>query len=175
MSETPHPPDFEAIFDQELDYVVHSLRRLGVREADLEDVAQEVFMAVHRRLAEYRRDRPLRPWLFAFACRTAANYRRSAAVRRERAEIPPHLESEGPDPERALEQAWRSEQVHRVLGSIDFDRRVVLVMHDLDGFTAPEIASALEIPLNTVYTRVRLAREDFRTIAKRVLRERGTP
>jgi RNA polymerase sigma-70 factor (ECF subfamily) len=63
------PVDFDSLFDAELDYVWNALRRLGVREADLDDEVNEVFLRVHRQLAQYDPSRPVRPWLFAFAAR----------------------------------------------------------------------------------------------------------
>ena len=77
---------FEALFESELSYVCRTLRRLGVKEADLDDLAQEVFITVHRHLHEYDSSRPLKPWLFSFAFGTAANYRRLARHRAEKHE-----------------------------------------------------------------------------------------
>ena len=72
------PSEFDELFESECDYVCHTLRRLGVRPRDVEDVAQEVFVAVHLRFDSFDRDRNPRSWLFAFAFRAAANYRRLA-------------------------------------------------------------------------------------------------
>jgi len=75
--------EFRALFDGELSYVLNTLRRLGVREADLPDQTQEVFVVVHALMDDYDRDRPLRPWLFGIAYRTASRYRRLARNARE--------------------------------------------------------------------------------------------
>jgi RNA polymerase sigma-70 factor (ECF subfamily) len=77
-------PDFRVIFEDHFDYVWNSLRHFGVRSVDLEDLAHEVFLRVHERLAEYDPSRPLRPWLFAFAFRVASAHKRLA---RHHAEI----------------------------------------------------------------------------------------
>ncbi len=79
------PEAFRGIFDAHAGYVMKSLKRLGVRPADVEDLTHEVFLAVLRRWEAYDRARPVRPWLFAFALRVASAYRQSAYVRRERA------------------------------------------------------------------------------------------
>ena len=150
---------FRSLFESEFGNVCRSLRRLGVHEADLADVAQELFVAVHRRIGELDPARPPRPWLFSFSLRFAANYRRLA---RNRA---PHVDADvRADPADANGEA--RDLVLRVLADLDFDRRTVLVMHDLEGFGAPEIAEITKAPLNTVYSRLRLAREDFREAAK---------
>ena len=133
-----------------------ALRRLGILESDLKDVAQELFVAVHERLGDFDRSRPLRPWLFGFAVRYASNYRRLA---RNRALDPVSDSQLGTDGSSRIEAR---DLVLRALGRLDFDRRTVVVMHDLEGFDAPEIARLLGIPVNTVYSRLRLARADFR-------------
>lgn len=157
---------FRRLFEAEFAYVCRSLRRLGVREADMKDVAQELFLAVHRHLDEYDTSRPVRPWLFSFALRFASNYRRLA---RNRAHVPDDVQHEevtrGPDIE-------ARDLVLRALEGIDFDLRVAFVMHDLEGFGAPEIAEQLGCKLNTVYSRIRLAREDFKSAVER-LQARG--
>ncbi len=150
-------PRFRPLFDAEFGYVCRALRRLGVREADVKDVAQELFVAIHERLDTYDPARPVRPWLFSFAVRYASNYRRLAWNRAE--EERAHRAST-PAPSDPRSDA--RDLILRALGRLDFDRRTVVVMHDLEGFDAPEIALQLQIPLNTVYSRIRLGRADFR-------------
>jgi RNA polymerase sigma-70 factor, ECF subfamily len=157
---------FRRLFEAEFAYVCRSLRRLGVREADMKDVAQEIFLAVHRHLDEYDPSRPVRPWLFSFALRFAANYRRLARNTSHVTDEALHHEaSREPDLE-------ARDLVLRALEGIDFDLRVAFVMHDLEGFGAPEIAEQTGCKLNTVYSRIRLAREDFKSAIER-LQARG--
>src|SRR5690606_1467731 len=77
---------FEAMFRRELGYVLASLRRLGVRPGDVEDLAHDVFVVALRRLADLDPARPARPWLFGIALRVAADHRRLARNRYERAD-----------------------------------------------------------------------------------------
>jgi RNA polymerase sigma-70 factor (ECF subfamily) len=160
---------FRDLFDREFGYVCRALRRLGVRQGDLEDVAQELFVAVHRALPEYEAGRALRPWLFSFAFRFAANYRRLArnAGYASDGALRTLAATDHPD-------ADARDMVLRALESLDFDRRAVIVMHDLEGFSAPEIAEQLVVPLNTVYSRLRLARGEFRD-AVHALQSEGGP
>ena len=161
---------FFEIFQNEYAYVINSLRRLGTHECDLEDVAHEVFLVVHRRLERYDSNRPLRPWLFGIAFRVASDFRRLAHHRREvvREDI------EAPDGARPLdEQVFASQArriVERALESLEPDRRAVFIMCDIDGLHVPEIASALEIPLNTAYSRLRLARAQFTATIQEIQR-----
>ena len=149
--------EFRRIFDSEFGYVCRGLRRLGVRDSDMKDVAQELFMTVLGQVGRYDPQRPLRPWLFSFAVRFAANYRRLARNHGHDGD------REGPPVPSQHADLEARDLVLRALARIDFDRRVAVVMHDMEGFAAPEIATELGVPLNTVYSRIRLGRADLRT------------
>jgi len=158
---------FRELFERELPFVVRALRRLGVRDADLPDVAQELFLGVFDRFAELDPASPPRRWIFAFCIRFAANYRRLARHRAtaldDHALVDPGGETAGEARDLVL----------RALEALDFDQRVALVLHDLEGVTAPEIATLTGAPLNTVYSRIRLAREGFRVEVDRLGRISG--
>jgi RNA polymerase sigma-70 factor (ECF subfamily) len=164
--------DVRGIFEAEYDYVYNSLLRLGVREADVEDLVQETLLAVHRRLDTYDRSRPLRPWLFGVAFRVASEFRRRARTRREVPKDAIEGIDDGPDPEGQASRAEERELVLRALDLMDFDRRAVFVMCDIDEESAPDVAAALGIPLNTVYSRLRVARKEFTAAVERL---RGRP
>lgn len=164
--DSPLSETFRALFDEHADYVVKSLLRLGVRAGDAEDVMHEVFVAVLRRGDSYDASRPMRPWLFGFALRMASTYRQSAYVRRTRFEEP-----EGRDDtnaEQLLSLHQESILVHRALDALDDDKRVVLVMFELDERSAIDIAEELQIPQNTVFSRLRAARAEFAVAVKRL-------
>lgn len=161
---------FEEIFEAQLPYVWTSLKRLGVAPRDLEDVAHELFLQVLKRLPECDMSQPIRPWLFAFAVRYAADYRRLA---RHKTDL---LGSEEPvatssSPEGALAAVERERLVLRALESIDMDRRAVFVLHELDEVPMSEITTALGIPLHTGYSRLRVAREEFVAGVRRLTRQ----
>lgn len=172
----PVAGDFTAIFTEHFDYVWHTLRRLGVRERDLQDVTHDLFLAVHRHLHEYDARKPVRPWLFAFAIRTATDYRRLA---RHRLDLVDDMEKvsglvdRGSLPE---EQASAREQLDRVAQALDalsWDRRVLFVLHEIDGVSVPEAAALLGMPVNTAASRLRLARDDFATAIRRAAWREG--
>lgn len=154
-------------------YVFHSLRRFGVPERDLEDVTHDVFVVVHRKLAEYDATRPPKPWLCAIAARVAADYRRLARHRREQIGEPPEQVDHAPSADAQLDTRAAQALVIEALQSIDESRRAVFVMIDLDGAGAPEAAHALQVPLNTVYSRLRLARAEFAAAVRRLQLQRG--
>ncbi|MBP9111618.1 MAG: RNA polymerase sigma factor [Polyangiaceae bacterium] len=163
---SPLTAEFRLIFESEFSSVCRSLRRLGVSESDLADVAQELFVTVYQHFSEYNRALPVRPWIYSFAVRFASNYRKLARhrgvgldeVREQTAQATGNFETR--------------DFVLRTLDQLDEDQRTAVVLHDMEEFTAPEIASLLSIPLNTVYSRVRLGREKFRAAATRL---RGDP
>jgi RNA polymerase sigma-70 factor, ECF subfamily len=164
---------FADLFEREYGYVHNTLRRLGVQARDVEDVVHDVFLAVHKRWDDYDRMRSVRPWLFAFAFRAASEYRRRARYRFEvLAEV--EVGDGGPLADDRLARQDELAQVSAALDSLDFDRRVVLVAHDVDEHTMPEIASLLRISVNTAYSRLRLAREQFSRALARIRARRKT-
>ncbi len=157
-------PTFQQVFAGSFPYVCRTLARLGVQADDVEDVAQEVFLAVHRHFDAFDPSRRVDPWLFGFCMRLAANYRRLA---RHRHEDPGSGRSEKTDfqtPEAQLRKQQMREVVLRVLQRLPLAQRYALIMHDIDGMSAREIADVLAISLNTVYSRVRLGRKTFRRL-----------
>lgn len=179
MSRTSDPPpvpvDFESVYKAEFTYVWHTLRRLGARDRDLEDLAHDVFVVVHRRLSDYDPARPIKPWLFGIAFRVAAGDRRRARNHSEIASDKVDVAADVPGADDQLAARQDRELVLEALGALDLDRRAVFVMHDIDGHAAPEIAAAIGVPLNTVYSRLRHARERFAAAVRRLHARRGEP
>ncbi len=168
---------FETFFRQEASYVHRTLLRLGVATRDAEDGVQDVFIAVHRRWEERDRALASRPWLFTFAFHHASNYRRLRRHRREPLSADGSLAVEpiaGNDPERALEEAQARFVVLRALDVLPMEQRGVLVACDIDGFSGPEVAEQLGIPLGTVYSRLRTARPAFAREVRRLAHGRAT-
>lgn len=163
------PPDFRALFDAHFPYVWKTLRRLGVREADLPDVSHDVFIVVARRIADFDPARPMKPWLFGIAYRTAKDHRRLVRHARE-LPIADDLDPSDPAPlaDELLDKAEQQALVRRALATIDEDQRAVFVLFELDGATMPDVVEALGVPLNTAYSRLRLARAAFRVAVNRL-------
>ncbi|WP_394834444.1 sigma-70 family RNA polymerase sigma factor [Pendulispora rubella] len=167
-------PTLRDIFDSELHFVWRSLRRLGVPDRDLEDVAHEVFVVVHRHLGQYDPARPLRPWLFAMAFRCASEYRRRPRHRREVFEDQTLDHSDSAEPvDEALMRAQERNIARQALLRVPEDRRAVLILHDFDEVPMHEVAAALEIPLKTAYSRLRIGREELIAAARRLQKRRS--
>lgn len=153
---------FDHVYERDFDYVWKTLGRLAVPPADLADAVHEVFVVLYRRWHELDHSQSLRPWLFGVARRHAASLRRK---QRE-----PQLGNhDAPAPEVPHEER---QLLWLALAMLDEDRREVVVLHDLDGFTGKEIAELLGIPANTVHSRLRLARADLAAAIDRLERQR---
>jgi len=154
-------------FRIEFEYVQRTLRRLGTDQSEVDDLAQEVFLVLHRRWSEFDQSRPLRPYLFGVAVRIAlANQRKRA---REVAIGNIELGDDGPGPEEVLSNKQTRALVQAALKRIPLPRRTVLVMHELDRVPVTEVAATLSIPLFTVYSRLRKAREELKLETQRIL------
>src|SRR5262245_30046241 len=145
------------LFALHANFVWRSLRGLGVPDADVEDAAQEVFLVVNRRLADYEDRGLLRAWLFAISRQVASHHKRGArrAERRHRALI---VDATSEDLDEVIARREAVELVGAFLEELDEPQRLVFYLADIEGLTAPEIAAALDVKLNTVYGRLRLAR-----------------
>jgi RNA polymerase sigma-70 factor, ECF subfamily len=155
-------------FQQELDYVHRSFRRLGTSSSEVEDLVQDLFLALRRSWREYDPSRPLRPYLFGFAFRIAWAHERKR--RREVAMgIGGEVDDTGPGPEQALEAKQAHAILLAALNRIPLPRRAVLVMHELDDVPVSEVASILSIPLFTAYSRLRKARRELQAGIQRLL------
>lgn len=159
------------VFQDQLDYVHQTLRRLGAPLGDIEDLMQEVFLALRGSWKRCDRSRPFRPYLFGIAFRIVA------AHRRKRDREVPFGTVDVPDVHADLDERVLNRQAHHmVLAALDrlpLPRRAVLIMRELDDLPVTTIASTLRIPLFTVYSRLRKARRELAVTMRRMLR--GAP
>ena len=160
-------PEFPDIYRNEFPYVWKTLRRLGASAQDIEDLTHDLFVVVHRHLPDYDPERPLRPWLFGIALRVLADHRRAARHKHEIFTDEFDPADGAPTVLERMEGEEARDLLMRALDRLDLDRRAVFVLHELDELPAPEIARVLEIPLNTVYSRLRLARADVTEALRR--------
>lgn len=158
---TPEPPDeFAAIYRAHVDWVWRVTSRLGVAPEAIADVVQEVFLVVHRRRGDYDGRASMRAWLAGICRGIVRNHQRSNARRRRRLQLlPPERVSASCD---EIETMELGRMVADVLDALDEDQRLVLVLIDVEGLSPAEVADALAISRNTVYSRLRLAREKLR-------------
>jgi len=155
---------FRAMYDAHVDFVWRNLRRLGVTLAEVDDRTQEVFVIAHRRWDTFEdHGHGPRAWLFQIVLRIVSEARRHRRRHPEDADggVAESGRSEPPPQIDALARRETIERLDRALATIEVGRRAVLVLHEVEEMTAPEISTALSIPLNTVYSRLRVAREEL--------------
>ena len=165
-------PVLEA-YKQEITYVFHTLRWLGALPQEVEDLAQEVFIALRRSWSHYDSSRPIRPYLFGVAFRVVSMQRR----KRKREAVLARLEIQGqiPDPDELVQAKQARAIVLRALEAVPLRRRAVLVMYDLDEVPMGEVAAALSIPLFTAYSRLRKARTELEAAIRKIAKVVGKP
>jgi RNA polymerase sigma-70 factor (ECF subfamily) len=161
------PISLEVVYDAHFDFVWRSARRLGVPSAAIDDVVQEVFVIVHRKLAGFEQRSSLRSWLFAITRRVVRDHRRSQRRRPTEsiADEAGDAHALAPDERTLLHEQARL--LHAVLETLDEDKREAFVLAELERMSGPEIADALQLNLNTAYARVRAARLAFEDALER--------
>ncbi|MCB9751577.1 MAG: sigma-70 family RNA polymerase sigma factor [Myxococcales bacterium] len=160
-------PSLAAVYREQLDFVDRCARHLRVPAAHVDDVVHDVFLVVHRRLPDFdpTSGATLRSWLYGITRRVVMHHQRSARRMHARhARFSAARELSGvsaPSPAAALERDEAARAVQRFLDSLDDDKRQVFALIEIEGFSAPEAARALGVKLNTVYSRLRAARQRF--------------
>jgi RNA polymerase sigma-70 factor (ECF subfamily) len=170
------PPAVDVIFRTHAEFVWASLQRFGVRQGDLDDALQEVFVVVHKKLGSFRGDSQMTTWLYAICLRVASAHRRRSHVRRELA-TPGLDESHHTDlanPEEDLAEHQRRRILEELLDELDVEKRALLVMFEIDELPCEEIAEILGVPVGTIYSRLHAARKAFqKSVARFRARTKG--
>lgn len=165
---------FDEIYERYFDFVWRSVRRLGVPEAAADDVAQDVFLIIYRRLATFEGRASMTTWMFEIARRVVADYRRSSARRDARlaratngADLQKIADPNELGPLGAVLREEAARALSDVLDGMAEARRRVFVLAEIEGVRATEIARAFGENVNTIYSRIRAARREFEALAER--------
>ena len=160
-------PDFDAVYEAHLDFVWRTVRRMGVRPADTDDVVQEVFFVVHRRLAEFEGRAQLKTWVFKILVHVVRHYWRTHQRKPgdhaadDLAELQTLAADHEESPTARLERVEALRVLDGLLARLDEDKREVFVLAEIEQMTAAEIAEIVEANVNTVSSRLRAARQEF--------------
>jgi len=167
--------DVRTIYREQGRFVWLSLQRLGIHPSDLDDIAQDVFMVVHRRLDTFDRRARISTWLFGICMRVAANYRRRRRWTRE--VLSGGCEDERPSALAAaddiLVRREQRELAERALNRLEVAKRATFVMFELESLSCNEIAELMNVPVGTVYSRLHSARRQLEKNLARDLARRG--
>jgi RNA polymerase sigma-70 factor (ECF subfamily) len=156
------PPAFSTVIGELAPYVLRLLPRLGIAQSDVEDVSQEVLLAVHRNLPGFEGRSSLRTWVYAICLRVSRNHRDRAYVRRERPHAEPALGSVTPAAERALDEQRLLDQLDAALSALTVEQREAFVLQAIEDLDVKEIAAAQGVSKFTVYTRLYAAQRKLR-------------
>ena len=163
--------DLSQAFKDHGRFLARSILRLTGDGPHVEDILQETFIIAHRKQASFESRSSLRTWLYGIASNLCLHHRRSLARELnalEKAATEPTENLAGP--EKAVEAAQNKALVEAAMQAIPFKQREIFMLYEIDGMDGPSIAQLVDIPLNTVWSRLRLARETF---AKEVRRRRA--
>jgi len=160
-------PEFEGVYEENFRYVWRAARRLGIDAADTDDVVQEVFVVAHRRLAEFEGRAQLRTWLYKILVHVVRHYFRTqqrkpghrAATGTD--ELATLQDSRGAGPAEAAERADAVRILDGLLARLDPEKREVFVLAEVEELSSVEIAEILGVNVNTIYSRLRVARHEF--------------
>ena len=162
------------IYESHFEFVWRTARRLGIRDPHLDDVVQEVFMVVQRRLADFEGRSQLRTWLFGITRHIVrAHFRQNARQLEPLAQPNELADPSGDGAEERLVSLEGTRLLYALLDELDTDKREVFVLAELEEMSGPEIARTLELPLSNVYARIRAAQKAFDAALRR-LRARQT-
>jgi RNA polymerase sigma-70 factor (ECF subfamily) len=171
--------DFDAFYEQHFAFVWRSAKRLGVADHAIDDAVQDVFLVVHRRLHEFEGRSSVRTWLFGVVLRvvrsrTRSDLRKARVGGIGRGDDIDAVPSHENDPQQHAERKQAVEFLYRFLDGLEDAKREVFILAELEQMTAPEIADALEVNVNTVYSRLRAARRAFERAVSRRGAKRST-
>jgi RNA polymerase sigma-70 factor (ECF subfamily) len=165
-------PSFAEVFRTYSPFVWRVLLRLGVAEADVEDMAQEVFLGIHRNLPRFEGRCSLRTWVYGICLRRSVDYRRRMIARPEVVtEEPPDVGSEAGQ-EEGFDLAQARQHLREALDALDEDKRAVFVLFEIEGIPMEEVAEIAGCPLQTAYSRLYAARRKVEAAAARLRAQR---
>ncbi len=156
----PVAGSFAEIFRAHAPYVWRCLRRMGVDSGDVDDVLQEVFLVVHRRLGDYDGRASMKAWIYGICVRKASDHRKLAHKKRERVtDDVPEAETTSAGPEASVAGRRALARLDQALAELDEDKRAAFVLYEIEGLGVAEVAAAVGVPLQTAYSRLTAARK----------------
>src|SRR3954454_23624576 len=174
----PEIPEFKAVYQEYFDFVWTSARRLGIQPSGMDDLIQEVFLVIHAKLHTVEKRESLRSWIYSVVRRTASNHRRARRVHADASSGPPgdgEALSREPTPLENTERNAGFQLLMSLLDQLDGPKLEIFALVDVEDMSVPEAAEVLGIPLNTAYSRLRVARQNFEAaLARHEARTKGT-
>ena len=171
-------PPFKVVYQEYFDFVWTSARRLGIQPSGMDDLIQEVFLVIHSKLHTVEKRSSLRSWIYSVVRRTASNHRRARRAHADASSGPPgdgEALSREPTPLENTERNAGFQLLMSLLDQLEEPKREIFSLVDVEDLSVPEAAELLGIPLNTAYSRLRVARQNFElALARHEARTKGT-
>lgn len=154
-----NPPTVRQVVDAHGRFVWRTIRHMGIPESDVPDVRQNVFLTVHRKLADFEGRGSVRTWLYGICMRVCSEHRRRAHRKRERLSSDTHFDEHRDDEPTPDIAAQQRNMLMMLLDLLDDEKRAVVVLYEIEGFTLKEAAKILGCPISTLHSRLRAAHE----------------
>lgn len=161
---------FDEVYERHFRFVWRVLRASGLPPSMVEDAAQDVFVVVHRRLSEFEGRSDIRTWLYRVASWVVTSERRKLRAKREHetddADAVSEIRDKAAGPFEILARSEAVQRLEGILGRMDPEKRMAFLLMDIEEMKAGEVADLLEVNVNTIYSRLRLAREQFKLLLR---------
>jgi RNA polymerase sigma-70 factor (ECF subfamily) len=164
---------FRVLFEEHIAFVRRMVRCQGVSRADVDDVCQEIFVVIHRKLSEFAGRSSLRGWIYGITWRVCRDWLSRAHLHHEdRSGNTPEPPVSG-DQERRLDQMEALEKLRHLLRNLDVDHQMVFLLYEVEKLAMKDVAVAVGCPLFTGYSRLRTARAEVRRAFREMNEQEG--
>ena len=166
-------PSFENVYEENLKFVWRAARRLGIDPGDTDDVVQEVFVVAHRKLPEFEGRAQVKTWLLKILVRVVRHYFRTQQRKpghrpaRSLDDLDVLRDHQDRGPVEAAERKDAVRVLDNLLARMDSEKREVFVLAEIEELSSVEIAEVLATNINTIYSRLRAARQEFEQALRR--------
>jgi RNA polymerase sigma-70 factor (ECF subfamily) len=163
---------FETIYRNYFDFVANVAYRIVAKKDAAEEVCQEVFMTIYRKISTFRGESSLRTWVYRVTINCALQYtQKKSKEQKGRLELVEHIhkDTHTKDIRNKIDEQENEEIVQLLLNKLPHDQKICIILRSLEGLSYQEIADTLKIPINTVRSRIKRARESMMALRKEVI------
>jgi RNA polymerase sigma-70 factor (ECF subfamily) len=160
---------WRALYDRHFPDVERLISSLGILDAEADDIAQEIFVIIYKNLARFRGEARLSTWIYRLATREAIRFARRRRLVRGLADLFARDRRDAPPADWSESEAGRRHYLRQLLDRLPPERRLALVLYEIEGVPVSEIARISDCAENTVWTRLHRARTELEKIAKEAM------
>jgi len=157
---------WRALYDRHFPDVERLVASLGIVDAEADDICQEIFVIIYKNLSRFRGEARLSTWIYRLTTREAIRFARRRRLLRGLAELFARDRQSAPRAEWSEGEAGRRHYLRQLLDRLPPERRLALVLYEIEGVPVSEIARISDCAENTVWTRLHRARTELEKIAR---------